>query len=130
MSDFSFKGTTDYHEISSLLADLIKIESVNMGYPDSVEGEAKISEYIYNYCKKLGIDCILDEVLPGRSNVISFIKGEDRRGLCLESHMDTVSIKNMDIDPLNPIIKDGRMYGRGSSDDKGSLAAMMIAMKN
>jgi succinyl-diaminopimelate desuccinylase len=130
MTAFSFKGVADYNEISKLLADLVSIDSVNPGYPGCRNGEKEISEYVYNYCKKIGIDCILDEVLPGRSNVVCFINGKDRRGLCLESHMDTVSIKHMDIDPLNPIIKDGRMYGRGSSDDKGSLAAMMIAIKN
>jgi len=130
MTDFSFKDKANHNEISNLLADLISIESVNKGYPGSTDGEKKIAEYIYNYFKKLTIDCIVDEVLPGRPNVICYIPGKDKRGLCLESHMDTVSVQNMDIEPLNPVIKDGRMYGRGSCDDKGSLAAMMIAVKN
>jgi len=129
MSNFTFKESADYDEVSTLLADLIRIESVNMGYPGCTKGEDKISEYIYHYFKKMSINYIMDEVLPGRSNVICFIEGKDKRGLCIESHMDTVSIDNMDIDPLNPIIKDGKMYGRGSVDDKGSVAAMMHAIK-
>lgn len=130
MSTFSFKGIANDYEVSKLLADLIKIESINMDYPGSTKGEFEISKYIHHYFTKLGIDCISEEVLPGRSNIICFMQGKDRRGLFLESHMDTVSIEGMDIEPLNPIIKEGKMYGRGSADDKGSLAAMMIAIKN
>jgi acetylornithine deacetylase len=45
-----------------------------------------------------------------------------------EAHMDTVSIKGMTIDPFDPIVKDGKMHGRGSVDDKAGLAAMMHAI--
>lgn len=127
---FSSKNASDYNEVKKLLADLISIDSVNPGYPGCKNGEKEISEYVYNYFKKLTVDCTIEEVLPGRSNVICFIPGRDKRGLCLESHMDTVSLQNMDIEPLNPLVKDGKMYGRGSCDDKGSLAAMMTAVKN
>lgn len=130
MAAFSFRNSSNHNEISKLLADLISINSVNPGYPGRKNGEKEIAEYIYNYFKKLTVDCIVDEVLSGRPNVICYIPGRDRRGLCMESHMDTVSLQNMDIEPLNPIIKSGRMYGRGSCDDKGSLAAMMTAVKN
>lgn len=129
MKNRQLKEYPSFQEVSSLLADLISIESVNPGYPGSIQAENNIADFIFQYFEKIGADCYKDKVLPNRSNVICFIKGKDRRGLCLESHMDTVSIKNMSIDPLNPMIKDGMMYGRGSADDKGSLAAMMVAVK-
>ncbi|MBA7582579.1 Acetylornithine deacetylase [subsurface metagenome] len=125
----NLKGSSDYSEISALLAELVTIESVNTDYEGSTNGEAQIADYVYKYLKTLGINCIEEEVLPNRHNVICFIEGKDKSGICFESHMDTVSINNMTIEPLNPIIKEGKMFGRGSADDKGSLAAMMYAIK-
>jgi acetylornithine deacetylase len=125
----NLKGSSDYSEISTLLGELIAIESVNMDYKGSTNGEAKISDYVYKYLKNLGVNCVKEEVLPHRHNVICYIEGKDKRGICFESHMDTVSVNNMTIEPFNPIIKKGKMFGRGSTDDKGSLAAMMYAIK-
>ena len=125
----NLKGSSDYNELSSLLGELIEIESVNIDYKGSNNGEAKISDYLYKYFKTIGVNCLKDEVLSNRHNIICYIEGKDKRGLCLESHMDTVSINNMTIEPLNPIIKEGKMFGRGSTDDKASLAAMMYAIK-
>ena len=125
----NLKGSSDYDEVSSLLGELIKIESINMDYKGSTNGEAKIANYVYKYLKTLGVNCVKEEVLPNRYNVICYIEGKDKRGICFESHMDTVSVNNMTIEPFNPIIKEGKMLGRGSADDKGSLAAMMYAIK-
>lgn len=125
----NFKGSSDYNEIVLLLGDLIKIESINPDYSGGKNGESKICEYIYNYLTEAGVDCVKEEVLSGRSNVIGYIEGKDRRGLCFEAHVDTVSVDNMNIDPFDPIIKDECMFGRGSCDDKGSVAAMMYTMK-
>ena len=47
----------------------------------------------------------------------------------LNGHTDTVGITRMDIEPLNPVFRDGKVYGRGSFDMKGGLAAMIIAVK-
>jgi acetylornithine deacetylase len=125
----NLKGSADYHEITTLLGDLVSIESVNIDYKGSTNGEVKISEYVYEYLKNLGVNCVKEEVLPNRHNVICHIEGKDKRGICFEAHMDTVSTNNMTIEPLNPVIKEGKMLGRGSADCKGSLAAMMNAVK-
>lgn len=50
------------------------------------------------------------------------------RSLMLECHSDTVSAENMSIDPFTPIIRDGRLYGRGASDTKGAMAAMLAGL--
>ena len=100
----NLRGSADCDEVSNLLGELIAIESVNTDYKGSTNGEAKISEYVYQYLKNLGVNCVKDEVLPNRHNVICHIKGNDSRGMCFEAHMDTVSTNNMTIDPLNPII--------------------------
>jgi acetylornithine deacetylase len=48
----------------------------------------------------------------------------------MNGHMDTVGIDYMDIEPLNPVVKDGKLYGRGSYDMKAGLAAMLVATKS
>ena len=44
-----------------------------------------------------------------------------------EAHVDTVTVDAMVIDPFDPVCRDGKLYGRGSSDCKGSVATMMYA---
>lgn len=45
------------------------------------------------------------------------------------AHMDTVGVDTMDIPPFDPVRKEGRIYGRGSSDDKSGLALGFHAIK-
>ncbi len=75
-----------------------------------------------------GIEYRLEEVLPGRSNLIACIKGKTDRGICLEAHADTVGTDGMTIKPFTPEIKNGMLYGRGSCDTKASLASMLHAV--
>ena len=68
-------------------------------------------------------------MLPGRSNVIARLPGRNPgRRVVMEAHMDTASITGMSIPPFEPSVQDGRLYGRGSCDTKGGLAAMMHAL--
>ena len=46
----------------------------------------------------------------------------------LNSHMDTVPVANMAIDPFDPVVRAGRVYGRGACDAKGPIAAMLAAV--
>ena len=70
-----------------------------------------------------------DEVLPGRSNIIACLPGQDsRRAVLLEAHLDTVSVADMTIPPFDPVVENGKMFGRGACDTKAGLAAMMHAM--
>ncbi len=67
------------------------------------------------------------ELDPNRMNVVGIIKGKGNgRSLILNGHTDTVDIKGMEIEPLNPKLRDGKVYGRGSLDMKGGLTAMMM----
>ena len=109
------------------LADLVRINSVNSSY-DSGPGEAAVAAYVRHFWEQRGIEVWEQEVFPGRNNVIARIPGRDSsRRVILEAHMDTVSVKGMTIDPFDPVVTDGKMYGRGSVDDKAGLAAMMHA---
>ncbi|MFV1995262.1 MAG: M20 family metallopeptidase, partial [Verrucomicrobiales bacterium] len=72
-----------------------------------------------------------DEVLPGRPNVIGRFPGgaDGKPRVLLGPHTDTVTVANMTIPPFGAEIRDGRLYGRGASDTKGSMAAMLWALR-
>jgi len=65
-------------------------------------------------------------------NVVGRIRGsQGKPTLILNSHMDTVDVGNREdwhVDPFGAEIRDGKIYGRGAADDKGSLAAMIMAI--
>ena len=62
--------------------------------------------------------------------MIGVLKGNgEGKTLMLNGHTDTVGITGMDIEPLDPLFRDGKVYGRGSFDMKGGLAAMIMAVK-
>lgn len=109
------------------LADLIRINSVNPNYDGGVP-EAAVARYVENFFRERGIETWRQEVFPDRDNVIARIPGRNSsRRIVFEAHMDTVSVAGMTIDPFQPLIRDGRMYGRGACDTKGGMAAMMHA---
>ncbi len=110
------------------LADLVRINSINSSY-EGGPGEAAVAAYVRRFFEQRGIETWEQEVFPGRNNVIARVPGRDpSRRVVFEAHMDTVSIKGMTIDPFDPVVKDGKMHGRGSVDDKAGLAAMMHAI--
>ncbi len=110
------------------LADLVRINSVNSSY-EGGPGEKEAAAYVRSFFEQRGIEVWEQEVFPGRNNVIARIPGRDSsRRIVFEAHMDTVSIKGMTIDPFDPVIRDGKLHGRGSVDDKAGLAAMMHAV--
>lgn len=116
----------------SLLGELIRIPSVNPegdpGIPDP--GEARIAAYLQDILRELGAEASLQEVLPGRPNVVarfpSNLPGKPR--LLLAPHTDTVSVSGMTIDPFSAEIRDGKVWGRGASDTKGPMASMLVAL--
>ena len=110
-----------------LLRDLIAIESINPSLAADARGESQIAAAVAMTLRDGGIDVEVQEVSDGRSNVIGVIEGAHQgRTLMLCGHMDTVGVAGMDA-PFDPVRKDGRVYGRGSQDMKGGLAAMMAA---
>ena len=111
----------------SLLADLVAINSVNPAYGGP--GEAAVADYLRGQFAAAGLTCLTQAVQPGRDNVIGVLPGRDRsRRVVLEAHMDTVGVDGMTVEPFQPRIRDGHLFGRGSCDTKGGLAAMLAAV--
>ena len=110
------------------LSDLVRINSVNSSY-DGGPGEGEVAAYVRRFFEQRGIEVTEQVVFPGRNNVIARLPGRNpNRRLVLEAHMDTVSVKGMTIPPFEPAIATGKLYGRGSVDDKAGLATMMHAV--
>lgn len=118
-------------DLTELLAELVRLPSVNPGPrpPQTAEeGEARMSEYVHGWLCERGIETALQEVAPGRANVVAQVRGLQEPPLVFEAHLDTVAVDGMTVSPFDPVIEEGRMYGRGSCDVKGGLAAMMMAL--
>ncbi|MEQ1860410.1 MAG: M20 family metallopeptidase [Chthoniobacteraceae bacterium] len=119
--------------VTELLQVLISIPSVNPhGDPGtSATGEQCIAEWLVDFLRDCGAQAELREVLPGRPNVVAHWPG-DREGkprLLFAPHTDTVSVAGMTIDPFGGEWRAGRIWGRGASDTKGSMAAMLWALR-
>ena len=114
-------------ELATVLADLVRIDSVNPGLVPGGAGEAEIARYVAGWLERAGVDVAMQETAPGRPNVIGRVRGRSSgRTLMLNAHMDTVGYGGM-TSPLDPRIEGNRLYGRGAFDMKGSLAAIMLA---
>jgi acetylornithine deacetylase len=115
-------------DVIATLADLVRINSVNPAYADGVP-EAAVAAYIRAFFQGRGIAVSEQDVLPGRPNILAEIAGrEPGTRIVFEAHTDTAGIYGMTVPPFKPEIRDGRLYGRGSCDTKGALAAMMHAV--
>lgn len=118
-----------------LLRDLVAIPSVNpTGDPGTDRtGEQAVADYVADFLRSLGGEVRLDEIAPGRPNVVAEFppeKGPARARLVFAPHTDTVSVAGMTIPPFDPAVRDGRLFGRGSSDTKGPMAAALWALRD
>lgn len=118
--------------VTELLQALVRIPSVNPhGDPGTPEtGEQRCAEFIGEFLKSIGARVELREVQPGRPNITGVFPtdrpGKDR--IVFAPHTDTVSVAGMTIEPFGGELRDGRVWGRGASDTKGTIAAMLWAL--
>jgi acetylornithine deacetylase len=111
-----------------LLQKLVQIESINPSLMSTGSGEAMVADALAKYCVSLNIAYELQQVSVGRSNFLATVPGRDRdHRIIFVAHMDTVPVDRWEDDPFSGTLSGGCVYGRGSCDTKGSLAAMMAA---
>ena len=116
-------------DLFATLGELVAINSVNPAYPGG-PGEGRVAEYVAEFFRRNSIPCEFQPVFAGRPNVIGKLEGKPGGPtLVFEAHTDTASELEMSIEPFRPVRKDNLLYGRGSCDTKGGLAAMMHALK-
>ena len=116
-------------DLQKLVCELVAIESVNPDLVATGGGESKIAAFVAAWLAAEGLAVQVVEPVPGRASVIGVLAGAGGgTSLMLNAHMDTVGAGGMK-NPFVPVVREGRVYGRGAYDMKGSLAAIMIAAR-
>jgi acetylornithine deacetylase len=119
----------DREYLRETLIRLVQINSVNPSLVPGAPGEREIAQFIAESLASFGLQTEIFEPEPGRISVVGRLVGSGGgRSLMLNAHCDTVDTAGM-AEPFSGAIRDGKLYGRGSFDMKGSLAACMAAAK-
>lgn len=121
--------------IERLRNDIIKYTQSMVQIPSENPpgNETEISEYVSGVLASIGFDVEQVESKPNRVNTLGVLKGAGTgKALLWNGHYDTVPVGNLDYwkeDPLGGVVKDGKIYGRGTGDMKGAIASAMVAVK-
>jgi acetylornithine deacetylase len=124
---FEVARATTTAAAQELVEALVAIESVNPTLIPGGAGEGEIARFVASWLDRHGVDAEHQELGDGRANVVGRVHGRGGgRTLLLNAHMDTVALGG-DGAGLAPRVEGSRLYGRGSYDMKGGLAAIMLA---
>jgi len=119
--------------VTGIASELVRIPSVNPdGDPGTPHtGEAACAEWIAGFLSRAGAGTELREVFPGRPNIVAKFPsdGAGKPRLLFAPHTDTVSVTGMMIEPFGGEVRDGKLWGRGATDTKGPMAAMLWALR-
>ena len=115
---------------AKLLRELIALPSVNPAFLPAKHpraGEQRVADFLAATAARAGLDVEFRPVAPGRSNLLARLSpsGKVRRRLLLAPHLDTVNATD---EQFTPQVRNGRLFGRGACDTKGSVAAMFVAL--
>lgn len=120
-------------EVVQLCQRMVATPSVNpQNREESSEpyGEKAMGQFVFDWLQRAALPVERQTVQPGRDNIVAWAEGDDpSKTLLLSGHLDTVDVKGMTVEPFAAQIRDGKIYGRGACDDKGPLAALMIAFR-
>ena len=112
----------------ALARALVVTPSVNPEIEESGAGEAAVAELTAGWLRGWGLTVESSEVAAGRWNVVGSLEGDGvGPTLLLNGHLDTVGVAGMSVEPFGGELKDGRLWGRGSCDMKGGVAALLAA---
>lgn len=113
-----------------LARSLIETPSVNPALEPGGAGEAEIASLVSGWLREWGLEIEQVEFAPGRPSVLARLERGAGRTLILSGHLDTVGVSDMVIEPFDPIIREGRIWGRGAADMKGGVAAALAAARD
>lgn len=124
----------DQDSAISLLSRFVEVPSINPAFQTEDDepalfGEAALARELAQWLETSGMTAEIEEVLPGRPNLISRVKGRDgSKRMIWEGHLDTVQVTGMEA-PFTPRLEDGKLFGRGAVDDGASVVAFMLALR-
>jgi acetylornithine deacetylase len=114
-------------ELVELLRELVAIDSTNPALDPEAPGEAEVASFVGRWCERAGLDVSVADAAPRRPNVVAVARGRGGgRTLILNGHTDTVRAGGPR-SRAEAVLDGDRLYGRGSYDMKGALAAAMVA---
>ncbi len=122
-------------EMTKFMVDMIRINAVNpvSGGPGEEKRAEFLEEVLKEICDEVKRYDVVDENGVKRPNLVGIIFGEDRsRTLWILSHMDTVPEGDIALwshDPFDPVIVDGKIYGRGTLDDGQGIVSSYFAAR-
>ena len=115
-------------ETVKLLQALVGTDSTNPDLVPGGAGEGAIADVASAWLEERGFEIHRLESRRGRPSVVAIARGSGGgRSMMLNGHLDTVTLAGYDGDPLDPVIRDGKLFGRGSHDMKSGVAALMVA---
>ncbi len=122
-------------EMVNSLIEICKIPAI---HPESGgDGESKKAEFLKGMIEKMGlpvrsVDAPDDRVSTGvRPNLLVEVDGEEKRRIWIVSHSDIVpegDLESWDTDPFDPVVKDGKIFGRGTEDNGQAVIASLYAL--
>jgi acetylornithine deacetylase len=120
-------------EILSRLVATPSVNPMNRDVSGPIYGESRLTDVLISICREQGWKWSRQAVHPGRDNLLIKFDGNtpphhNGEFLLWDVHQDTVPVEGMTIEPFGGEVRDGRVYGRGSCDVKGSMAAMLAAL--
>jgi putative selenium metabolism hydrolase len=119
--DLLTKAETYREELTKFLGDLVSIKSFSAG-------EREVVQRIRKEMEKVGFDEVR---IDGLGNILGRI-GSGKRVIAMDAHIDTVEVGNeklWKVDPFGGVVSDGVIYGRGASDQKAGMAAMVYGAR-
>jgi acetylornithine deacetylase len=123
----------DRADALALARALVAVPSVNPDlWPDGTPeatGEGRIAELVARWLRGWGFRVETVEPAPGRTSVVARA-GSGRPRTILNGHLDTVGVEGMTVDPFDPVVRHGRLFGRGSCDMKAGIGAILAAARN
>ena len=114
----------------ALTRALVRVDSRNPTLVAGAPGEGPCAALLRDVLDAWGFRTELHDAAPGRPNLVARIGGaaeEAGRSLMFNGHLDIVGVEGMIHPPFTADERDGRLYGRGSADMKGGIAAMCAA---
>ena len=111
----------------ALARALIQIDSRNPTLAPDSAGEGECARALASVLDDWGFTVELTDTPPGRPNVVARLGPVDAPALMLNGHLDVVGVEGMTHEPFAADVRNNRIYGRGSADMKGGLAAMCAA---
>ena len=122
------------NSVLDLLIEMISFDTVNEHISERHFPEKKMMEQIESYALQWGFQVSRLPIANTSANsafnlLITYEAYKDAPWLLFESHADTVDVKNMTVNPFIAEVIDGKLYGRGACDTKGSGASMLWALQ-